>query len=105
VLPCDSRCCTVAKSGSKNRVGRIFIDYLRNGFGATTASAWSARARPGLGISVPVSWDELDNLDGGAHWTVATVQQRLSHGNTPWQDYEASRATLAAAMKRLGFER
>jgi bifunctional non-homologous end joining protein LigD len=95
----------VAKSGSKNRVGRIFIDYLRNGFGATTASAWSARARPGLGISVPVSWDELDNLDGGAHWTVATVQQRLSHGNTPWQDYEASRATLAAAMKRLGFER
>jgi bifunctional non-homologous end joining protein LigD len=95
----------VAKSGSKNRVGRIFIDYLRNGFGATTASAWSARARPGLGISVPVTWDELASLDSGAHWTVATVQQRLAHGNTPWQAYEASRATLPGAMKRLGFER
>ena len=95
----------VAKSGPKNRVGRIFIDYLRNGFGATTACAWSARARPGLGISVPIAWDELDGLEGGAQWTVATVHERLQQGNAPWQDYEASRAPLGAAMKLLGFGR
>jgi bifunctional non-homologous end joining protein LigD len=95
----------VAKSGPRNRVGRIFIDYLRNGFGATTVCAWSARARPGLGISVPVRWDELAGLKGGAHWTVATVHQRLDQGNAPWADYEASRTGLAAAMKKLGFER
>src|SRR5690606_6306401 len=28
----------VAKSGPKNRVGKVFIDYLRNGFGATTVA-------------------------------------------------------------------
>lgn len=95
----------VAKSGAKNRVGRIFIDYLRNGYGATTVCAWSARARPGLGISVPVRWDELKGLKGGAHWTVATVHTRLDQGNAPWADYEASRAPLAAAMKKLGFRR
>ncbi len=95
----------VAKSGPKNRVGRIFIDYLRNGFGATTACAWSARARPGLGISVPIGWDELDGLASGAQWTVATVPERLAQGNTPWQDYEASRVALGPAMKLLGFER
>ncbi|GAB3663370.1 DNA ligase D [Ramlibacter alkalitolerans] len=93
----------VAKSGANNRVGRIFIDYLRNGYGATTACAWSARSRPGLGISVPVRWDELPALKGGAHWTVATAHQRLDQGNAPWADYEDSRATLQAAMKKLGF--
>jgi bifunctional non-homologous end joining protein LigD len=93
----------VAKSGASNRVGRIFIDYLRNGYGATTACAWSARARPGLGISVPVRWDELQGLKSGAHWTVATVHTRLDQGNDPWAEYEGSRASLAAAMKKLGF--
>ncbi|HEX2547593.1 MAG TPA: DNA ligase D, partial [Ramlibacter sp.] len=94
----------VAKSGASNRVGRIFIDYLRNGYGATTACAWSARARPGLGISVPVRWDELPALKGGAHWNVGSIHSRLDQGNAPWDDYEKSRVTLKDAMKRLGFE-
>ena len=94
----------VAKSGPRNRVGRIFIDYLRNGFGATTACAWSARARPGLGVSVPIAWDELPGLDGSAQWTVAHVDDRMAVGNLPWQGYEAARQTLTAAMKTLGFK-
>jgi bifunctional non-homologous end joining protein LigD len=95
----------VAKSGAPNRIGKIFIDYLRNGFGATTVAAWSARARPGLGISVPVRWDELEGLTSGAHWTVRTVHQRLDQGNSPWSNYDASRNALAAPMKALGFRR
>jgi bifunctional non-homologous end joining protein LigD len=94
----------VAKAGGTNRVGRIFVDYLRNGFGATTVCAWSARARPGLGISVPVRWDELPGLTSGAQWTVATVQSRLAEGNRPWAGYEGARNALPAAMKALGFE-
>jgi bifunctional non-homologous end joining protein LigD len=94
----------VAKSGGSNRVGKIFIDYLRNGFGATTVCAWSARARPGLGISVPVQWDELAGLKGGAHWTVSSVHTRLDLGNSPWHDYEDNRRPLSQAMKTLGFK-
>ena len=66
--------------------------------------AWSARARPGLGISVPVRWNELKSLKGGAHWTVATVHDRLDEGNEPWADYEKSRTSPAKAMKALGFK-
>ena len=91
----------VAKSGPKNRVGKVFVDYLRNGPGATTACAWSARARPGMGISVPVEWSELDSLTGGDHWTVATAASRIGRGNAPWQGYAEAARGLGAAIKRL----
>jgi len=93
----------VAKSGPRNRVGKIFIDYLRNGLGATTVCAWSARARPGLGISVPVTWDELESLRGGDHWTIRTAQNRLDKGNEPWAGYAKAAKALPKAMKTLGY--
>ncbi|NLD68393.1 MAG: DNA ligase D, partial [Limnobacter sp.] len=92
----------VAKSGPRNRVGRIFIDYLRNGFSATTVAAWSVRARPGLGVSVPVGWDELDALTSGAHWTVENIDERLAIGNAPWDALRASRQGLGKAIEVLG---
>ena len=94
----------VAKAGSSHRVGRIFIDWMRNGLGATTACAWSARARPGLGISVPVAWEELNMLKSGAHWTVVTVQARFDMGNKPWSTYATSATKLELAAKTLGYE-
>ncbi|MYN28475.1 DNA ligase D [Duganella levis] len=94
----------VLKSGPRNRVGKIFIDYLRNGRGATTVSAWSARTRPGLGISVPVTWEELDGLPSADHWTVTNVHTRLDVGNTPWDDYAKSAKGLAPAMKLMKFK-
>ena len=93
----------VAKSGPKNRVGKIFVDYLRNGSAATTVCAWSARARPGLGISVPVDWRELDTLRGSDHWNVRTVHQRLDQGNQPWSGYKAAAQSLSPAMKTLNY--
>lgn len=92
----------VAKSGPRNRVGKVYVDYLRNGRGATTAAAWTARARPGLGVSVPVDWTELDGLTGGAHWTVPTVHDRLRVGNAPWRDYTRAAVAIGPAVKLLG---
>jgi bifunctional non-homologous end joining protein LigD len=91
------------KSGPRNRVGKIFIDYLRNGRGATTAAAWSARVRPGLGISVPITWEELPSIKGGDHWNVQTAHTRLDKGNEPWAAYAKSARSLTPAMKKLGF--
>ena len=94
----------VAKSGGSNRVGRIFVDYLRNGHGQTTATAFSARSRPGLGVSMPVAWEQLRELKGGAQWSIATAREYLSFQTTdPWAGYWQAKQTLAAGMKILGF--
>lgn len=92
----------VAKSGGSNRVGKIFVDYLRNGHAQTTAAAFSARARPGMGVSMPVGWDDLAGLESGAQWTIATAREYLSFQKVdPWEGYWKSKQTLSSALKRL----
>ena len=92
----------VAKSGGTNRVGKIFVDYLRNGHGQTTAAAFSARSRPGLGVSMPVAWEQLSQLKSGAQWTIQTAREYLSFEQVdPWAGYWTKRQTLAAGMKKL----
>lgn len=96
----------VAKSGPSNRVGKLFVDYLRNGHGATTAAAFSARARPGMGVSMPVAWEDLASLKSGSQWNVRTARDRLSFQTAdPWVDYWKKRQGLAEPMKRLGFKK
>jgi bifunctional non-homologous end joining protein LigD len=93
----------VAKSGPGNRVGKIFIDWLRNGRTQTTAAAFSARARPGLGVSMPVSWAELDSIKSGAQWTIANAREYLSfRKDDPWSDYWTCKQTLTKGIKLLG---
>ena len=92
----------MAVAGGGNRVGKIFIDYLRNGHGQTTAAAFSARARPGLGVSMPVSWDQLSELKSGAQWTITTAREYVSfQKEDPWKDYWSSKQALTAAMRQL----
>ncbi|KNZ30682.1 MAG: ATP-dependent DNA ligase [Methylibium sp. NZG] len=93
----------VAKSGPANRVGKVFVDYLRNGHGATTAAAFSARARPGLGVSMPIGWEQLNEIKGGAQWSVATAREHLSFQRTdPWAGFWAAKQRLTVAIKLLG---
>ena len=90
-----------AVSGPKNRVGRIFIDYLRNGLGATTICAYAARTREGLPVSVPIFREEVKELKGGNLWNIQNVLGRLAEvGNEPWADIKKTRQTITAEMRR-----
>lgn len=91
-----------AVSGSKNRVGKIFIDYLRNSRGSSTVAAFSVRARPGMGVSMPVSWDEVKTLTRGDEWNMqsAVARQRCLGGDV-WEGYGQTRQGITAAMLRV----
>ena len=90
-----------AVSGPKNRVGRIFIDYLRNGLGATTICAYAVRTRESLPVSVPIFREEVAQLKGGNQWNVHNVHERLAEiGDEPWADLKKTRQTITAEMRR-----
>jgi bifunctional non-homologous end joining protein LigD len=84
-----------SKTGEKNRKNKIFVDYLRNGFGATAVAAFSPRWRPGVGVSTPVSWDEIDDDIRGTHFDIHNVPDRIAkQRKDPWARYWKATQTL-----------
>jgi bifunctional non-homologous end joining protein LigD len=77
----------VATMSKQVRTGRIFVDYLRNGRGATAVAAYSTRARPGAPVSTPLGWDELSPSIKPNHFTVDNLPKRLGYlQSDPWPD-------------------
>ncbi|WP_109512405.1 DNA ligase D [Pseudomonas ovata] len=92
-----------ATAGPKNRVGKVFIDYLRNTRGGSTVAAWSVRARPGLPVSVPIAREELAGLVSAAQWHIGNVQARLqSLHQDPWAGYQHRQRITRAMWRQLG---
>jgi len=83
------------------RHGRIYIDYLRNGRGATAVGAYIPRARPGAPVSTPLSWEEVENSVRPDEFTVKTVPRRLAAlPSDPWAQMGKIRQTISAAVRR-----
>ncbi len=91
----------VAVMNKAKRHGRIFIDYHRNGRGATSVAPYSTRARAGAPVSTPIAWNELSaDLTPNA-FTVDNLAQRLSKlKKDPWQDFFKVRQSITAKMRR-----
>ncbi|MFC3169080.1 DNA ligase D [Paracoccus fontiphilus] len=88
---------TITKS---RRKGRILIDYLRNQRGMTAVAAYSTRARPGAAVSMPVAWEELDQI-GPAYFTVLNTPGRLAAlDRDPWEDFHAAARPLEVKPPR-----
>ncbi|HEY0291400.1 MAG TPA: DNA ligase D [Hansschlegelia sp.] len=84
----DKFVATVTKS---KRGGKILVDYLRNGRGATAVAPYSTRARAGAGVSMPLAWEELGSTIGPAYFTVSNTPSRLAAlKSDPWEDFRAA---------------
>lgn len=86
----------------RERKGRIFVDYLRNGRGATAVAPYSVRARSGAPVAMPIRWDELDRRFKSDRYDVLTVPKLLrGRRSDPWADIGKVRQSIAAAIKTL----
>jgi bifunctional non-homologous end joining protein LigD len=68
----------------KKRKGRIFLDIMRNSYGATTVAPYSVRARKGATIATPIAWDELNEGASPRDWKVENIMKRMAQKNDPW---------------------
>jgi bifunctional non-homologous end joining protein LigD len=91
-----------ATMSKARRAGHVYVDYLRNGEGATAVTAYSLRARPGLPVSMPIAWEALDDDVRGDHYNLGNVPRILAGQRThPWAGYEAARQGIANAKRVL----
>jgi bifunctional non-homologous end joining protein LigD len=83
------------------RTGRIFLDYLRNGRGATAIAPYSARARDGAPVATPLSWEEVEKGVKPDAFTVKTVPARLAKlKSDPWAEMPKLRQSISARVRR-----
>lgn len=96
----------VATMSKSKRVGKIFIDYLRNGRSATAICTYSTRARPGAPVALPLRWNELKNDLREDHFNLRNVPVRLRRMRSdPWKDFDSARRPISAAMlKQMGIK-
>lgn len=84
------------------RKGKIFIDYLRNGRGATAIVPFSPRARPGAPVSAPLTWKEVTAATASDRYTIRNIGKRLAAlKRDPWEGMAGVRQSLTGAMGRL----
>jgi len=97
----DRYVATVTKS---KRHGKIFVDYLRNGEGATAVAPYSLRARANAPVAMPIGWEELTKDIREDHFNVRNALARLSKlKKDPWEDFfDVKQSITKALMKKVG---
>ena len=88
----------IANMSKAKRRGKIFIDYLRNQRGSTAIAPFSARARKGAFVALPVSWQGLGKL-ANAHPADIKSAPKLARGKDPWAGYLKVKQSLPLGKK------
>jgi bifunctional non-homologous end joining protein LigD len=78
-----------------DRRGKIAVDWLRNGLGATAIASYCPRARPDAPVATPLAWDEVSTRLKPSRFTVRTIPDRVAKLRAdPWQGFVALKQHL-----------
>lgn len=85
----------ISKMSKSARLGKIFIDYLRNQRSATAISVYSTRARLHAPISTPLDWDELSDDKRDTEFHLKNIVHRIqTQKSDPWNDFLTTKQVL-----------
>lgn len=89
----------IVNMNKEKRKGKIFIDYLRNEFSATSITPYSARSREDATIAMPLSWGDLDFKLDPKKFTITSAPKYLQKRKSdPWQDFFKTKQKLSKAL-------
>ncbi|MDX1477246.1 MAG: non-homologous end-joining DNA ligase [Saprospiraceae bacterium] len=91
---------TTANISKAARVDKLFLDTVRNNRSQTVTSPYSLRATPKCTVSMPLTWEELDNTKGPEDYTIANVWQKMQADGDAWEGFGAHAAPLHDQVKR-----
>lgn len=88
-----------ANMAKKEREGKVFVDYLRNGHGSSAVAPYSVRAREGAPVALPITWKELKDLRGANLFSLKQAMARMKTAD-PWAGFELVSQKLPLLKKK-----
>ena len=86
----------------KNRIGKVYLDFLQNGKGKTMACAYSLRPREGATASTPLEWDEInDKKFDLKNYNIKTLPERVKEKGDLWDDFFDNALDLKEILDKL----
>ncbi|HTY91213.1 MAG TPA: non-homologous end-joining DNA ligase [Methanocella sp.] len=81
----------------EKRHGRLFLDYLRNSYGATGVAPYGVRAKNGAPVATPITWDELDDIKSSQEYNVRNIFARMDKQGNAWKGIAKDAAQIKKA--------
>ena len=100
---------TLERSPAKRPLGTVYLDYVQVGKGKTLVAPFSARARAGAPVSMPLGWSEIETMSHKrtketehqfAQFTIANVPSLLAKSGDLWDDSHWNEQRLESALER-----
>lgn len=86
-------------SRKDKRKGRIFLDYLRNGYAATSVLPYSIRSRDYAPVALPISWNDLKKIESPSQFQMMEVEKLLRKRKDPWSEFWNLSQSLPKKLK------
>jgi len=85
---------TIQRSLAKRQKQQVYVDAMQNARGKTIAAAFSARAKPGATVSMPLTWKQIEKGVKISDFTIQNVPELVKKSSDAWKAFFAGAQTL-----------